>query len=65
VADLVGAGYLTRTREGRRNSYTVKTDLPITLPARRNVALSSLLETLLPAGPSSRDHTGMTHQTNG
>jgi DNA-binding IclR family transcriptional regulator len=49
VADLVGAGYLTRTREGRRNSYTVKTALPIALPAQRDVALGSLLDALLPA----------------
>ncbi|HEY5261238.1 MAG TPA: winged helix-turn-helix domain-containing protein [Solirubrobacteraceae bacterium] len=65
VADLIGAGYLTHTREGRRNSYTVKTDLPITLPDRRDVALSSLLDTLLPAESSSERRTGMTPQTGG
>jgi DNA-binding transcriptional regulator PaaX len=29
VADLVDAGYLTRTREGRRNHYEINGDLPL------------------------------------
>ena len=65
VADLIGAGYLIRTREGRRNSYTVKTDLPIGLPAQRDVVLSSLLDALLPARSSSERRAGMTHQAHG
>jgi DNA-binding MarR family transcriptional regulator len=48
VADLVGAGYVTRAREGRRNSYEVRTDLTVALPAQRDVDLGSLLHVLLP-----------------
>lgn len=29
IADLVGAGYLSRTREGRRNRYEVNGDMPL------------------------------------
>lgn len=52
VADLAGAGYVSRTRDGRRNSYTVRTDLQVALPGpdRRDVDLSSLLRILLPSG---------------
>lgn len=61
VADLIGAGYISRTREGRRNSYTVKTDLPIRLSAQRDVALGSLLDTLLPASSDSELRASLTH----
>lgn len=50
VADLVEAGYLDRKRVGRRNQYTVRAALPISLPAKRDVDLSSLLTVLLPTG---------------
>lgn len=52
VADLVEAGYLDRKRVGRRNQYTVRDGLPISLPAKRDVDLSSLLNVLLPTGSS-------------
>ena len=32
VADLEAAGYLTRTRHGRRNSYTISTGQPFRHP---------------------------------
>lgn len=53
VADLIEAGYIDRTRVGRRNRYTIQTNLPITLPASRDVDLNSLLNVLLPVGSSS------------
>ena len=53
VAELIDAGYLDRERVGRRNRYTVRTNLPISLPARRDVDLNSLLNVLLPADSSS------------
>jgi DNA-binding MarR family transcriptional regulator len=58
VADLVEAGYVDRAREGRRNVYAVRTDLPIALPAQRDVDLGSLLGVLLPKASSRerRDH---------
>ena len=52
VADLVETGYVSRTRDGRRNAYTVRTDLPVALPADRDVDLNSLLHVLLPGGSS-------------
>jgi hypothetical protein len=48
VSDLIEAGYVTKMRDGRRNSYTVRTDLPISLPSQRDIDLSSLLAVLLP-----------------
>lgn len=52
LADLIDAGYVARTRMGRRNNYDVRTDLSITLPDQRDVDLRSLLEVLLPGGSS-------------
>ena len=39
VAELLAAGYITRTRAGRRNRYTINTDrsLPDPLVSERNV----------------------------
>ncbi|MBV8430862.1 MAG: MarR family transcriptional regulator [Solirubrobacterales bacterium] len=53
VADLVQAGYLDRERVGRRNRYTVRVGLPISLPAQRDIDLSSLLSVLLPQDSSA------------
>ena len=61
VADLIETGYLTRTREGRRNSYTVKTDLPVVVAAQRDVELGSLLDILLPADASTERRDAVTH----
>ena len=52
VADLVDAGYVARERHGRRNAYTVATELPISLPDQRDIDLGSLLGVLLPPGTS-------------
>jgi DNA-binding MarR family transcriptional regulator len=55
VGDLVHANYVGRAREGRRNVYTVRTDLAVGLPAQRDVDLGSLLNVLLPdSGPAPR-----------
>lgn len=50
VAELIEYGYITRTREGRRNRYAVRTDLPLLLPTPRDLDLGSLLTVLVPAG---------------
>ena len=50
VADLIAAEYISRVRDGRRNRYTVRTDLSIGLPAQRDVDLGSLIHVLLPPG---------------
>jgi DNA-binding MarR family transcriptional regulator len=54
VADLVDAGYLDRQRVGRRNRYTIHASLPISLPAKRDIDLNSLLNVLLPTGSSAQ-----------
>jgi hypothetical protein len=59
VADLINAGYLDRTRIGRRNRYTVQAGLPIALPAQRDVDLNSLLNVLLPTGSSDERRHAM------
>jgi DNA-binding MarR family transcriptional regulator len=48
VADLIDAGYVERERIGRRNRYTVRASLPISLSARRDIDLNELLGVLLP-----------------
>jgi DNA-binding Lrp family transcriptional regulator len=52
VTDLTVAGYVTRTRTGRRNRYSVQYDLPLPDPLARDRKLGDLLEIL--AGPSTR-----------
>lgn len=59
VSDLIDSGYVTRTREGRRNRYTVQLDLPVTLPNQRDVDLSSLLAVLLPDQASDARRLGI------
>jgi MarR family len=49
VADLEAAGYLTRTRTGRRTRYTVNYDSPFRHRAQDGLRVGSFL-TLLAAG---------------
>jgi len=43
VTDLVAAGYVTRTRHGRRNRYEVHHDLPLRHPIERRNRIGALL----------------------
>jgi predicted transcriptional regulator len=61
VADLIAADYVSRERQGRRNAYTVRTDLSINLPTDRDIDLGSLLTVLLPAG-TSNERRGLMEQ---
>lgn len=54
VADLAKAGYISRSRIGRRNLYTVSTHLPLGLPIRRDADIGSLL-TILPPPTASHE----------
>jgi hypothetical protein len=54
VADLIASEYVSRERDGRRNRYTVRTDLSINLPSQRDIDLGSLLRVLLPTGTSDQ-----------
>ncbi|WP_163780451.1 helix-turn-helix transcriptional regulator [Myxococcus vastator] len=43
VSDLEEGGYLQREREGRRNHYTVRADLPLRHPVERHRSVASLI----------------------
>lgn len=46
VSELVDAGYLERLREGRRNSYRVRSDRPMRHPVERGHHIGEILEVL-------------------
>ena len=60
VADLIETGYVTRRRHGRRNQYSVQTDLRFALPNQRDHDLGSLLKVLLPTGASDERRNRVT-----
>jgi hypothetical protein len=60
VADLEAAGYITRTRTGRRTRYTVNPDRPFRHPAQEGHRVGPFLALLAasgdnPAPPGHRD----------
>ena len=46
VAELVEAGYLERTREGRRNRYEIHPELPLRHPLERDHEIGDVLDLL-------------------
>ena len=46
VSELEEAGYLSRTREGRRNAYSLHSSLPLRHPLEGHHSLDELLEML-------------------
>ena len=44
--DLVEEGYVERTREGRRNRYTVELDRPLRHPLESDHTIEELMTTL-------------------
>ena len=50
VADLEAGSYLTRTRHGRRNSYTIAAGRPFRHPMTAGHDLDELLAVLVPDG---------------
>lgn len=46
VADLAAAGYLTATREGRRNRYELNPSLPLRHPLERGHQIGDILAVL-------------------
>jgi DNA-binding IscR family transcriptional regulator len=46
VNDLERAGYLTKTREGRRNSYEIHDELPLRHPQHRHHTVGDLIRFL-------------------
>jgi len=53
VADLEAAGYLTRTRIGRRNRYTVHLERPFRHAAQGDQSIGPFLELLAAAEPNA------------
>ena len=50
VTELLAAGYITRARDGRRNRYTIKADLPLPDPLARDQSVGDLLAALTTTG---------------
>jgi hypothetical protein len=46
VVELAAAGYISRTRNGRRNHYTIESDLPLPDPLARGQKIGDLLAIL-------------------
>ena len=55
VADLVTAGYVVKGRDGRRNRYEIRDELPIPDAPGRDLTIGELLELLVSAG-DEHDH---------
>ena len=53
LADLVGAGYVERQREGRRNRYTVNPDLRMRHPAQEGHDIGEMLNLLTREPPAA------------
>lgn len=49
VSELADAGYLTVAKNGRRNAYTVRHDLPLRHPEARHAQVGELFRFLCPA----------------
>ena len=59
VADLEEGGYLSRSREGRRNRYEVHADRPLRHPVEAHREVNGLLDLILgPVGPCQSGRTG-------
>jgi hypothetical protein len=52
VVELANAGYISRTRNGRRNHYTIQAHLPLPDPLAREQKLGDLLAILAGQPPA-------------
>jgi hypothetical protein len=58
VSDLEEAGYLTKTRDGRRNHYQVHGELPLRHPQHRHHTVGDLIRFLEPPRQQSTRRRG-------
>ena len=58
LSELVEEGYVLRERQGRRNHYQVKTDLPLPHPLAREREVGDLLGILIERTESPRSKLG-------
>jgi DNA-binding MarR family transcriptional regulator len=54
VSELESAGYVTRTREGRRNTYEVNATLPLRHPIEGHQSLDALIKLILKTRPRAK-----------
>jgi DNA-binding IclR family transcriptional regulator len=54
VAELEGSGYLSRSRNGRRNRYTIKPNLPLPESVARERQIGDLIAVLAEQAPPKR-----------
>ncbi|MGA2828431.1 MAG: MarR family winged helix-turn-helix transcriptional regulator [Streptosporangiaceae bacterium] len=54
VTDLIQAGYIIKTKDGRRNRYQIRADLPLPEPASRQPTVGELLTLLAGARPTDQ-----------
>ena len=52
VVELADAGYISRTRNGRRNRYTIQSHLPLPDPLARERKIGDLLTVLAGQAPA-------------
>lgn len=57
IADLVACGYVTRTREGRRNRYAINPKGPLRHPLQADHTIGELLAALGRLRPARRKRT--------
>lgn len=58
VCDLVEAGYVTRIKDGRRNRYEIRSDLPLPETVGRERTIGEVLEILVGANALERASVG-------
>jgi len=54
ITELLAAGYITRTRNGRRNQYTINAHLPLPDPVSSGQSVGDLLAVLTSSQPDLR-----------
>ena len=58
LADLIGDGYVTRTKVGRRNQYTINPHRPLRHPVLRDLSVGPLIEALNGRRPRGQTESG-------
>ena len=57
VADLTEAGYVIKSKDGRRNRYRIQEHLPLREPVSRERTIGEVLELLVDGHAPSRSRT--------
>lgn len=64
VSDLVGAGYVVKDKEGRRNRYRIQEHLPLRDPITQDRTIGEILDLLVGVNSQRRNthnHQGTRH----